>query len=86
MTHGDSGLSSSYGFASGAWPFGVVEAICCLIALHRFYKKANGGGTWFVTPDGPTSPWRCCEPSAGGSDVLVDVEQILRVVLGFDPC
>lgn len=32
-------LSSSYGFASGAWPFGTVEAIWCLIALHRFYRK-----------------------------------------------
>lgn len=29
-------LSSVYGFASGAWPFGVVEAIWCLIALRRF--------------------------------------------------
>ena len=34
-------LSSSYGFASGAWPFGVVEAIWCLIALHRFYRKPS---------------------------------------------
>ena len=32
-------LSSSYGFASGAWPFGVVESIWCLIALHRFYRR-----------------------------------------------
>jgi hypothetical protein len=31
-------LSSSYGFASGAWPFGVVEAIWCVIAIHRFYR------------------------------------------------
>ena len=31
-------LSSSYGFASGAWPFGVVEAVWCLIALDRFYR------------------------------------------------
>jgi hypothetical protein len=31
-------LSSSYGFASGAWPFGVVEAIWCLIAIHRYYR------------------------------------------------
>ena len=30
-------LSSSYGFASGAWPFGVVEAIWCVIALHRYF-------------------------------------------------
>ena len=29
-------LSSSYGFLSGAWPFGVVEAIWSLIALRRY--------------------------------------------------
>jgi hypothetical protein len=29
-------LSSSYGFASGAWPFGVVEAIWCVVALHKY--------------------------------------------------
>lgn len=27
-------LSSSYGFFSGAWPFGVVEGIWCLLALR----------------------------------------------------
>ncbi len=32
-------LSSSYGFASGAWPFGVIEAIWCVIAVHRFSQK-----------------------------------------------
>ncbi|MHB1929072.1 MAG: hypothetical protein ACYCUG_06565, partial [Acidimicrobiales bacterium] len=29
-------LSSSYGFLSGAWPFGVIEAIWSLFALRRF--------------------------------------------------
>ena len=29
-------LSSSYGFLSGAWPFGCVEAIWSLIALRRY--------------------------------------------------
>jgi hypothetical protein len=29
-------LSSSYGFLAGTWPFGVVEAVWTLIALHRF--------------------------------------------------
>ena len=29
-------LSSTYGFLSGAWPFGVVEAIWCVIALRRY--------------------------------------------------
>jgi hypothetical protein len=31
-------LSASYGFLSGAWPFGVVEAIWCVIAVHRFRR------------------------------------------------
>jgi hypothetical protein len=29
-------LSSAYGFLAGAWPFGVVEAIWCVVALRRF--------------------------------------------------
>jgi hypothetical protein len=29
-------LSSLYGFLSGAWPFGVVEAIWTGVAVHRF--------------------------------------------------
>jgi hypothetical protein len=29
-------LSSAYGFLSGAWPFGVVEAVWAVIALRRF--------------------------------------------------
>ena len=29
-------LSASYGFLSGAWPFGVVEAVWCVIAARRF--------------------------------------------------
>jgi hypothetical protein len=29
-------LSSVYGFWSGAWPFGVVEALWSLIAWRRF--------------------------------------------------
>ena len=37
-------LSSSYGFLSGAWPFGVVEAIWTLIALRRF-RLARPGRT-----------------------------------------
>lgn len=29
-------LSSVYGFVSGAWPFGLVEAVWTVIALRRF--------------------------------------------------
>ena len=32
-------LSSGYGFASGAWPFGVVEAIWAVIAVNRFQQQ-----------------------------------------------
>jgi hypothetical protein len=35
---GGCALASSYGFASGAWPFGVVEAIWALVALRRFRR------------------------------------------------
>jgi hypothetical protein len=35
-------LSSVYGFLSGAWPFGVVEAIWALIALVRYQAALNG--------------------------------------------
>jgi hypothetical protein len=34
-------LASSYGFLSGAWPFGVVEAIWSLIALRRYLAAAR---------------------------------------------
>lgn len=29
-------LSSGYGFVSGAWPFGIVEAVWTAVALRRF--------------------------------------------------
>jgi hypothetical protein len=35
-------LSSVYGFLSGAWPFGVVEAIWALIALVRYQAALTG--------------------------------------------
>lgn len=35
-------LSSTYGFLSGAWPFGIVEAVWCVIALRR-YQRATAG-------------------------------------------
>ena len=36
-------LSSSYGFLSGAWPFGVVEAIWTVIALRRYLMAGRPG-------------------------------------------
>jgi hypothetical protein len=32
-------LSSIYGFLAGAWPFGVIEAVWCLIAIRRFTSR-----------------------------------------------
>ena len=34
-------LSSVYGFLSGAWPFGLVEAIWCVIAVQRFMTSSR---------------------------------------------
>ncbi len=31
-------LSSTYGFLSGSWPFGAVEAIWTLVALRRYQQ------------------------------------------------
>jgi hypothetical protein len=36
-------LSSAYGFLSGAWPFGVVEAIWSVIALQRYRHERRRG-------------------------------------------
>ena len=35
-------LSSIYGFLAGAWPFGVIEAIWCTIAVRRYARAAQG--------------------------------------------
>jgi hypothetical protein len=38
--------SSLYGFLQGAWPFGVVEAIWCVVAVRRWWqrRKLEAGG------------------------------------------
>ncbi len=35
-------LSSAYGFASGAWPFGAVEGVWTMIALRRWWTQSRG--------------------------------------------
>jgi hypothetical protein len=35
-------LSSSYGFLSGAWPFGVIESVWC-VSLSLASPTARGG-------------------------------------------
>lgn len=32
-------LSSLYGFLSGAWPFGVIEAIWAVVAVSRYRRE-----------------------------------------------
>lgn len=34
-------LSAVYGFAAGAWPFGLVEAIWTLVALRRYRVRTR---------------------------------------------
>jgi hypothetical protein len=38
---GSCALGSAYGFLQGAWPFGVVEAIWTLVALHRWRQARS---------------------------------------------
>ena len=37
-------LASVYGFASGAWPFGIVEAVWAMVALARWRRRVAGAG------------------------------------------
>jgi len=34
-------LASAYGFLQGAWPFGLVEAVWCIVALRRWRAAIN---------------------------------------------
>ncbi|MCC7017396.1 MAG: hypothetical protein IT564_09380 [Rhodospirillales bacterium] len=34
-------LASVYGFLQGAWPFGLVEAVWALVALHRWRSRGR---------------------------------------------
>jgi hypothetical protein len=38
-------LSSAYGFLSGAWPFGVVEAVWTVVALRRYGAGSSNSST-----------------------------------------
>ena len=31
--------ASVYGFAQGAWPFGMVEAVWAVVAIHRWRRR-----------------------------------------------
>ena len=41
-------LSSAYGFTSGAWPFGVVEALWAIVAFRRWRSAAAERGPRFT--------------------------------------
>ena len=34
-------LGSAYGFLQGAWPFGLVEAVWSLVAVRRWWIRAE---------------------------------------------
>ncbi len=36
-------LASAYGFLSGAWPFGVLEAVWAVVAFQRWRRVASNG-------------------------------------------
>jgi len=35
-------FGSLYGFLQGAWPFGLVEAVWCLVALNKWRDRLSG--------------------------------------------
>jgi len=48
-------LSSVYGFLSGAWPFGVVEAVGAVVAVRR-YRSSGVPGRAAAGAPGAASP------------------------------
>jgi hypothetical protein len=34
-------LTSVYGFLLGAWPFGIIEAVWSLVAVHRWCRRLD---------------------------------------------
>jgi hypothetical protein len=38
-------LGSIYGFAQGAWPFGLVEGVWALVAVRKWLRLRRGGFT-----------------------------------------
>ena len=70
--------SAAYGFLSGAWPFGVVEAIWSVIAVRRYLAgrpaaltRSRGARERLTDPGAgrPAGAWRvsrgpCCEGAA----------------------
>jgi len=38
-------LGSIYGFLQGAWPFGLVEAVCAIVAAYRWHHLKTKSGS-----------------------------------------
>jgi hypothetical protein len=51
-------LASSYGFLSGAWPFGSVEAVWALIAIRRYWttRRRTPATASVATASAPIQP------------------------------
>jgi hypothetical protein len=41
--------ASAYGFAQGAWPFGVVEIAWAAVALRRWHRRSAAAATPSLT-------------------------------------
>lgn len=41
MFAGACALGSVYGFLQGAWPFGLVEAVWCMVAARRWWRERS---------------------------------------------
>ena len=42
--------SAVYGFLQGAWPFGVVETVWCLVALRRWCTRWRASEAFKLPP------------------------------------
>ena len=60
--------SSVYGFLQGAWPFGVVEAIWCVVALRRWWRRRARERAEARATASPNAGWM-----AAGEHVTPDV-------------
>jgi len=55
-------LSSAYGFLSGAWPFGLVEAVWSVVALRRY--ATSRGQNWSASASSGYPPGMRSDPEA----------------------
>jgi hypothetical protein len=67
-------LSSTYGFLSGAWPFGGVEAIWTVLAARRYTSVRDASAPHPAEPivGAPGEQPRTREPASERSEVAAD--------------